>query len=193
MLVLTVSNLEASGQIPAHMCVSFCFAAVASRLVIRFCAVLLIRGLATCATHSLSRRDRKSPSEPYIGGTTALHITTGEDPICLLQSSCVCLPTLVSSPSPALSSLLSPSLSLIFVPLPLSLCNHILNTIGSQSNLMHRYSLIKLICGDPSPPVCPPSPCHALTVCYPLHSPTPLCHCSAINPKMPSTLRKCYS
>lgn len=30
-----------------------------------------------------------------------------------------------------------------------SLCNHILYTIGSRSNLMHHYSLIKLICGDP--------------------------------------------
>ncbi len=30
----------------------------------------------------------------------------------------------------------------------LSLRNHILYTIGSQSNLMHRYSLIKLICRD---------------------------------------------
>lgn len=42
------------------------------------------------------------------------------------------------------------SLSLLFYLQPgsLSLCNHILYTIGSQSNLMHRYSLIKLICGD---------------------------------------------
>lgn len=51
-----------------------------------------------------------------------------------------------------------------FHSLPLSpfcgsllLCNHNLYTIGSQSNLMHRYSLIKLICRDPLLPVCPPS------------------------------------
>lgn len=38
--------------------------------------------------------------------------------------------------------------SLYLQSVSLSLCNHILYTIGSQSNLMHRYSLIKLICRD---------------------------------------------
>lgn len=74
-------------------------------------------------------------------------------------------------------------LSPIIVPLPLSLCNHILNTIGSQSNLMHRYSLIKLICGDPLlQSVLHP---HARLVPYatPPHTPHSAFLSSAINPK----------
>lgn len=45
-------------------------------------------------------------------------------------------------------TLSSRSLSLYLQSVSLSLCNHILYTIGSLSNLMHRYSLIKLICRD---------------------------------------------
>lgn len=51
----------------------------------------------------------------------------------------------------------------LHVSLSLSQCNHIPYTTGFQSNLMHRYSLIKLICGDaPHLPFCPQS-IHAST------------------------------
>lgn len=139
--------MTGGGQTPARMCASFCFAAVASRLVTRFGAAPLIRGSATDTRDAQPDSSRRgTPSEPQNSGTAPLLVTTGELTLPLPQSCRVCLSklslwcSLHSSPR-----LLSP----IIVPLPPSLCNHILNTIGSQSNLMHRYSLIKLICGDP--------------------------------------------
>lgn len=134
------------------MCVSFCFAAVASRLVTRFGAAPLIRGSATDTRDAQPDSSRRgTPSEPQNSGTAALRVTTGEDHfLCRKVVVFVSQISLARSLAGWCSLHSSPRLlSPIIVPLPLSLCNHILNTIGSQSNLMHRYSLIKLICGDP--------------------------------------------
>lgn len=174
--------MTGGGQAPARMCVSFCFAVVASRLVTRFGVARLIRGSAT-DTHT-SRRG--TPSEPQ----NALRVTTGGDHFLCCKVVVFCLSNL-SPPLARWCSLHSSPrlLSPIIVPLPLSLCNHILNTIGSPSNLMHRYSLIKLICRDPLlQSVLHP---HARLVPY---ATPPLCLPQLCNqPKMPRTLRKCYS
>lgn len=82
-------------------------------------------------------------------GTGVLRITTGDDRFVCCKVVFSPNSLVASLPLTRSSILCPPSLSPIFVPLTPSLCNHILYTIGSQSNLMHRYSLIKLICGDP--------------------------------------------
>lgn len=104
-------------------------------------------------THSLTqkvplRQDRKhpwvlwQPKEHHGSGMPQAKTTTG-------VGGCVCvcfLPNHFFTPSLTLS--FSSSLFLYLQSVSFLLCNHILYTIGSQSNLMHRYSLIKLICSD---------------------------------------------
>lgn len=134
----------------------------------------------------LGHRQARHKETP-LGASARRHRRTARSTLSVAKSLHLTPNSRVSDFPPALTSLLFPSLSPIFAPLPLSLCNHILNTIGSQSNLMHRYSLIKLICGDPSPPVCPPSRRHRSRRAF--HPALPSSS-SAINPKMPRTFRK---
>lgn len=129
---------------------------------------LLIRLSATDRPHSTHTQPdsggttssrQETPWVPWQpmenNGTGMLHITTGNNYF-------ICCEVVVFSPKSlaiifSLSFSFSPSLTLSISLSPfisnlcvsLSLCNHILYTIGSQSNLMHRYSLIKLIWRDP--------------------------------------------
>lgn len=130
-----------------------CAAAVGMHLITRFCLTTLIRLSATDGLHTLPHRTTPSKQEtPWVrrqpaenNGTGVLSITTG-------NSYFICCEVVVFSLRSLTVFLFHSFLSLpssICVSLSLSLCNHILYTIGSQSNLMHRYSLIKLICRDP--------------------------------------------
>lgn len=102
-------QVTGGGQTPTRMCMSFCFASVASRPVTRFGAAPLIGGSAADTRDAQPDSSRRgTPSEPRNSGTAALRVTTGEDHF-LCRKVVVFVSQISLARSLVLTSLLSPS------------------------------------------------------------------------------------